>query len=73
MNLILKTVQVVKVDHAATGIQLLAYRTKAGLSLRALGKKCGLSIGYLSDLEHGRRTWTEKRVEQFNRLFQVRP
>ncbi len=39
-------------------------REDAGLSLRDLAKRTGLSVGYLSDLELGRRSWREELRER---------
>lgn len=37
----------------ATAARLKALRTRAGLTLRALGERCGITASYLSDLERG--------------------
>ncbi len=41
-----------------------AKRRAKGISLRALGKRLGLSAAYLSDLECGRRRWSAKSVRR---------
>lgn len=50
-------------DHAKLGARLQRKREKAGLTLREVGNAMGISIGYLSDLEHGRKPWTITKVE----------
>lgn len=44
-------------DNAAYGAIMHARRKAARLKLRELADKTGLSISYLSDLEHGRKKW----------------
>ena len=34
-------------------------RQESGLTLRKLSERCGLSIGFLNDLEFGRRTCSQ--------------
>lgn len=58
-------IEVVKVDNAATGAAMRKRREAAGLSLRALGERLHLSAAFLSDLELGRRPWSETRAEQY--------
>lgn len=52
-------------DDRAIGARWQAKRKAAGLSLRALGKKLGLSAAYLSDLECGRRRWSPENVKRY--------
>lgn len=40
-------------------------RLKAGLSLREMARRLKMSAPYVSDLELGRRGWTEKKIEQW--------
>lgn len=40
-------------------------RQQCGLTLRRLSEKCGLSIGFLNDLEFGRRTCSQ---DAFDRI-----
>ena len=47
-------------DDAAIGAQMQARRERAGLTLREVGKRIDYSIGYVSDLEHGRKRWSEE-------------
>lgn len=44
-------------DRAAFGAQMQAKREAAGLTLRELAERMEMSIGYVSDLEHGRKAW----------------
>lgn len=41
----------------ATGVQMRQRRERAGVGLRELSRKLGVSAAYLSDLELGRRGW----------------
>ncbi len=53
------------VDHEATGKLMRKFRIEKGESLRSVAKRMGVSAPFLSDLELGRRHWTEEKVEQF--------
>ncbi len=52
-------------DHSATGHAMRERRKKAGLSLRTLAERMGLSAPYLCDLELGRRAWSEQLAARF--------
>ena len=39
----------------ALGAFMQARRKEAGLTLRVVSKRMGISVGYLSDIEHGRK------------------
>ena len=60
--------------------QLAEMRIKAGLSQRALAKKCGLSGAYLSQLERSRRAPSPRVARrlcdelhaEFDALFEIR-
>lgn len=60
MNLAIKTVNVT--DHLRTGEKARDARKTERLSLQQLADKLKCSKAYLSDLELGRRNWTEKLV-----------
>jgi DNA-binding XRE family transcriptional regulator len=49
-----------EVDNEATGAEWRMLREQAGVSLRNLAQTMGVSAPYLSDLERGRRNWTEE-------------
>lgn len=40
-------------------------RQNKGISLRDMAKRLSISAPYLSDLELGRRDWTEEKIEDF--------
>lgn len=40
-------------------------RKAANLTLREVSKQMGITIGYLCDLEHGRRIWSPKLQQSF--------
>lgn len=46
------------IDHTKTGEAMRELRVKAGLSLRDIAERSGLSHSFISDLEKGRRNWT---------------
>lgn len=46
-------------DDKAIGKAMQAAREKAGLTLREVGERIGYSTGYISDLEHGRKHWSD--------------
>lgn len=56
-----------ELDHATVGAELRSLRETRGLSLEAVAKKLKLSLSYLSDLERGRRNWTEAKVARFRK------
>ncbi len=57
---VMKIIKMRVVDNISTGKKASILRNKAGLTLRQLSENTGLSIGYLSDLEHGRKNWNTK-------------
>lgn len=44
-------------DEAAFGAEMQAKREAAKVLLREMARHMELSIGYISDLEHGRKKW----------------
>jgi len=54
-----------EVDHETTGHLFRQARKKAKLSLREMARRLKLSAPFVSDLELGRRNWTEKTAERF--------
>lgn len=52
------------IDHQAAGLCVQDARQRAGLTLREVARRLGWSVGYLSDLEHGRRNWNEERLNK---------
>lgn len=59
------TREVDEIDDRATGMKMRGLREAANISLRDLGRMLDLSAPYLSDLELGRRGWTEQRAGQY--------
>lgn len=53
------------IDHKKTGERMRAYRTKCGVSLRELAGRMGFSAPYVSDLELGKRLWSEDRASKY--------
>lgn len=60
-----KTIEVI--DDVSTGAKMRRHRKAYGISLRALAKAMGISAPFLSDLELGRRNWSNERVLTFNK------
>lgn len=58
-----RTVEVV--DPQATGAAMRKRREDAGVSLREMGRRLGVSAAFLSDLELGRRAWSEERAQSY--------
>lgn len=52
------------IDDAATGQKLRMMREAAKLTLREVANEVGISQSYLSDLEVGRRNWSEARAAE---------
>ena len=56
-------------DNEATGRLMREARLRAGLTLREMARRMKYSAPYLSDLERGRRGWTEARIEEWARIL----
>ena len=55
-------------DNKAIGKRMAALREAAGLSLREVGVKAGLSHAYLCQLEVGTRRWTPYYIRLYENL-----
>ena len=49
-------------DRKAQGREMKRRRNAARVTLREVSELMGLSIGYLSDMEHGRKGWTPRKI-----------
>lgn len=67
MKLMHKSVEVV--DNSACGYFARIDRKLARRTLEYVAKKMGVSKAFVSDLELGRRNWTQDRVEEFKRAL----
>lgn len=47
--------------------EIAGRRKERNLTLREVSGKMGISIQYLSDLEHGRRNWDAQLLNAFNK------
>ncbi len=65
----LRTHLVEEIDQSATGSDARNARRRTGRSLRFIAKKMGISAPYLSDLELGRRNWTDALLIRFERAI----
>lgn len=58
-------------DVKAIGKAMQARREKAGLTLREVAAELGISIGYLSDREHGRRQYADADAFEIRNLLAI--
>lgn len=58
-----------EIDHETTGQLFRQARQKAKLSLREMARRLKLSAPFVSDLELGRRNWTEALAERFTDIL----
>ena len=70
MTAIKKWERVQIVDNEATGLAMRKHREKEKVSLRKHAERMGLSPAYLSDLERGRRNWSDDLVAAFQTALQ---
>ena len=61
--------QEVESDWRSLGLKARKLRKEAKVSLRFLAGRMGISAPSLSDMELGRRHWTEERIRQFVSLL----
>lgn len=54
-----------EIDQTAIAAELREKREKSGLSLREVARRMGFTAPYLSDLELGRRNWSEEKVAEY--------
>ena len=54
----------------AVGARMRKLRERAGLSLRELAARVGVSFTIVGDLERGQRKWSPERVAKFRRVLQ---
>lgn len=69
IKLVQRKVSVMEIDSKATGKLARDARIKQGISLRKMAGRMGFSSAFLSDLELGRRNWTEEHVQTFNQVL----
>lgn len=58
IGLVTRLVRVI--DHKVTGALMREARIRSGISLREMARRLGYSAPFVSDLELGRRNWTEE-------------
>jgi len=61
----LRKVEKWEFDDRALGADRRRYREKFGIDLRTFAKAIGFSAPYVSDLELGRRRWSEQLIYRF--------
>lgn len=59
-----------EIDHSAVGFALRTLRVKKEIGLRAMARAIKVSAPFLSDLELGKRNWTQQRIDQFNAVLE---
>ena len=57
-------------DYVAFGEQMAKKRQNAGLTLKQVSSRLRYSISYISDLEHGRKAWSEEMIANYLRSLQ---
>ncbi len=67
MKPIYKSIKVI--DQEKTAALMRRSRTGADVTMRKMRELTGLSIGYICDLELGRRYWNEKLVELYSQAL----
>lgn len=58
-------------DDREVGAGYRRRREDIGVSLREVARQCGLSVSYLSDLELGRRKWSDKQRTTVERALKA--
>jgi len=58
-------------DPAETGRQMRALRKAAGKGLRQIAGAMDFSPAYVSDLELGRRGWSEELIERYKKAVKA--
>lgn len=71
LSLVIQTVQIQQINHAATGAEARAIRLKHNLTLEDVSREMGVSFPYLATLEYGKRTWREDLVDGFNEAIEA--
>jgi transcriptional regulator with XRE-family HTH domain len=59
-----KTIHSFSVDHVEAGRTIRAARLKTDLSLRQFANLLRVSAAYLSDMERGRRNWSDEKYQR---------
>lgn len=52
-------------DPVAIGAKMRESREKRGLSMREVARRMGYSAAFVSDLELGRRTWSQVAFQKY--------
>ena len=55
------------IDHRALGNHLRSKRVSRLMSLREMARRMNFTAAYLSDLEKGRRQWSKKLIDLFEK------
>lgn len=63
------TKSIVLIDSGPTGKKARALRIDAGITLRKFAERMGFTPAYVSDLELGRRAWSERMVDKYERAL----
>jgi transcriptional regulator with XRE-family HTH domain len=58
-----------EIDHRKAGLSVRKRRVSLGISVLDLADALGLKKSYMSDLERGRRNWTDKRFKEAHRAI----
>ena len=58
-----------EIDHTKAGRKIRKHRKARNVQLNDLATELGITDGYLSDLERGKRNWTQKRFSEAHRAI----
>lgn len=62
---VLKIKRIIAVDHEATGIYYAMLRMQRKIKQKDIASSMGIKQQYVSDLEHGRKPWTQKTADKY--------
>ena len=60
MGLVFRTRTIIEIDHDHCAAETREERLAVGLSVRECARRAGISAMHLSNLERGKRKWTEE-------------
>lgn len=66
IKLVTRKVKQTVIDSMAIGRKCMYERTVSGCTLKTMSAEMGISVAYLSNLEHGRREWNPLLVKKAN-------
>lgn len=67
------TITIKQIDHAKAGDRIRVLRESKNLPVRWLAEQLNISSAFMSDLERGRRNWTQERFESAVKFIAKEP